>query len=489
MEGTYDVNFIVIDAYDVKWDLYCSWYVVSDGFCLSIDQEYYAGITDNRKMGFFIDSFFDISVQVNITIKMADPTGVNETLFFEPYIWIESYTIWEVWLDYTFTQTGKYWVYFIVEDEFGVEWIHMCWWEVEANFFDLRIDQEMHAGVTDWREMKFHAKSYFDHGTLVNISIDIMTPSGPIENLYSENWVAIEGFGFWDYSLGYEFLDAGEYIVLFSIVDEYGMGWAQECPWYIEKDFIGVWIEQDMDAIVGDTRTMGFHAKNYFGSGMYINVVIQIDTPWGTETLLEDTSWIDSYSTLPYSIDYTFTEPGEYKVFFLVIDDYGNEYPIDCHWKVHEEGEKERFELKIDQDYEADVGDEERMTFMVKSYFNHDMEVEINVTITTPSGTVETLLSEMVWIYAYNTWEETVKYEFKEEGQYKVHFVLIDDIGAEWTEDCKWDISEPSTETEATESEKSGSPTIPGGITPGFESYLILGAIAAIAIYYRKRHV
>ncbi|MFX0209412.1 MAG: Heimdall-CTERM domain-containing surface protein, partial [Candidatus Hodarchaeota archaeon] len=484
MEGTYNVNFIVIDAYDVKWDIYCPWYIVGEGFSLWIEQEYYAGITDNRKMGFFIDSFFDISVQVNVTIKMETPTGVNETLFFESYMWIDSYSLWEVWLDYTFTQTGEYWVYFIVEDEFGVEWVYMCWWEVEADFFDMWIDQEMYAGVTDYREMKFHAKSYFQHGTLVNISIDIMTPSGSIENLFSEDWVTIEGFGFWEYSLEYSFLDAGEYLVLFSIVDEYGAGWARECSWYIGEDFIGVWIEQDMDAIVGETRTMDFNAKNYFDSGMYISVFIEIDTPFGTETLMEDTSWIDAYSTLFYSIDYTFTEPGEYKVFFRVIDDYSNEYTIDCYWKVHEKG---GFDLKIDQDYEAEVGDEKRMKFLVKSNFDHDMEVEIMITIKTPSGAEETLLHEMVWIYSYDPWEESIYYEFKEVGTYKVLFVLIDDIGVEWTADCEWDISEPTTET--TGSEESGSPTIPGSITPGFESYLILGAIAAIAIYYRKRHV
>ncbi|MHA2203973.1 MAG: Heimdall-CTERM domain-containing surface protein [Candidatus Hodarchaeales archaeon] len=36
-------------------------------------------------------------------------------------------------------------------------------------------------------------------------------------------------------------------------------------------------------------------------------------------------------------------------------------------------------------------------------------------------------------------------------------------------------------------SEESSPPTI--GVTPGFESLLIIGTIAAIATYYRKRHM
>ena len=315
--GYYIVIFILKDLNtETEWIVDCWWEIEpkpEDEFILHIDQDNYAGITDNRKMGFFIDSFFDISMQVDITIKMENPIGVNETLFEESDIWIDAYSHWEEWLDYTFTMTGGYWVYFIVEDEFGVEWVYICWWEIEADFFDLWIDQEMYAGVTEWGWMEFHAKSYFDHGTLINISIDIMTPSGSIENLYSADWVAIGGFGFWDYGLDYQFTEAGDYTVIFSIVDEFGMGWARECTWYVEEDFFDMWIEQDMEALVGDTRSIGIHVKNYFDHGMWIDVVVNIDTPWGTENIFEDNLWIDGLDNYPYctwdfSFEYTFTE-------------------------------------------------------------------------------------------------------------------------------------------------------------------------------------
>jgi hypothetical protein len=488
--GPYTVIFNLTDSDTyTEWIVECWWEIEEkpeEEFILWIDQDYYAGITDTRKMGFHIDSFFENPMKVNVSIIMQDPIGVNETLFLEPFIEIEAYNHWEEWLDYTFTQTGEYWVYFIVVDEFGIEWAVTCPWEIESDFFHLWIDQENYAGVTDTRGMKFHAKSYFNYMIEINISIDIMTPSGPIENLYSEDEVNIESFGFWDNDLEYQFTEAGEYIVIFSIVDEFGMGWAQECHWYIEADFFGTWINQEMEAYIGDTRTIEFNTKSYFDHGMTIDIKAEIYTPEDTtDILLEESVWIDEYKSWNKSVEYTFDVPGEYKVFFLVADENNNEYAKDCHWKVHQ-----GFELKIDQDYKADVGDEERMKFLVKSYFDHDMEVEINITIKTPSGTVETLLHEMVWIYTYDPWEESIDYEFKEVGEYKVLFVLIDDIGVEWVEDCEWDISEPDTETSETEttSEESSSPTIPGSITPGFEGFLILGAITTITLYYRKRH-
>lgn len=483
--GTYYVNFMVFDEYGTKWDVYCPWYVDAEGFALWIEQDYNAGITDNRKMGFHLDSYFDFTTNFNVSVIMETPSGVNETLYDETYILIEANGYWEYWHNYTFTEAGDYCVYFIVTDDFGEEWVYMCLWEVEEDIFDLWIEQDTYAGVTDWRMMSFHTKSYYSIGVGTNISIDIITPSNDLENLLFVEGAYVESFGHWNHSLEYQFTEAGEYVVIFSIIDEYEMKWARECVWYIEDDFFGTWIKQDVHAIVDETLTIGFLTKSYFDHGMYVDILIEIHTPWDTtEVLLDDSLWIAEYSSWDASIDYTFTETGEYKVFFQVIDEYGDEWTVDCRWKV---GEKERFELKIDQGRRADVGDEETMKFMVQSYFSHGMEVEINVTIKTLSGTVEILFNEIVWINEYGTWEESIDYEFNEVGDYKVLFVLIDDIGAEWTEDCEWDISEPDTETTEPTSEGSNPPTI--DVTPGFESFLIIGAIAAITIYYRKRHI
>ncbi|MHA2203547.1 MAG: hypothetical protein ACW991_07640, partial [Candidatus Hodarchaeales archaeon] len=367
--GTYTVIFILIDDTGTIWMIDCWWEIEgepADEFILRIEQDYDAGITDNRKMGFFINSYFDISVNANISIIMETPSE-NITLFYEPYNMIEAYGYWEEWFDFTFTETGVHFVHFIVIDEYGYKWVIICPWEIESDFFDLWIDQDYHAGVTDWRMMKFHTKSYYNHGVDVNISIDILTPSGPIINQYSEDLIHVDAFGYWDYALEYQFTEPGDYTVIFSIIDEYGMGWARECPWYIESDFIGTWIEQDMDAIVGDTRSMRFHVKNYFDHGMSVDIIAEIDTPWDTtELLIEDSVWIDAYKSWNVSIEYTFTEIGEYKVFFRVIDENYDEWPDECYWKVHEPeepGEKERFELKISCDRSVNIGDKETMKF------------------------------------------------------------------------------------------------------------------------------
>ncbi|MFX1518154.1 MAG: hypothetical protein ACFFC6_17800 [Promethearchaeota archaeon] len=452
-------------------------------------QDYSAGVTDTRKMGFFIDSFFDIALHVDIHIFMKTPYGEEITLLYKEEILIYELDRWEEWLEFTFPEPGDYWVYFIVVDETGMEWSTNCPWEIESNFFDLHIDQEYHAGVTDVRDMIFHAKSYFNYGMIINISIDIRTPSDS-KNLHSEELVEIEAFGFWDYGLEYEFPDPGEYMVTFRVVNaKTGDTWIVECPWKIETDFLGVWIDQDTHAFVGETHDIGFRIKNYYDGliGMDIDYIAEMHTPSGmTEPLFQHTGvWISAYDEIGIMISYEFTEPGDYKVFFRATDTYGYSWTIDCYWKVEELSEKERFELKIDQNTEANVGDEGRMKFLVNSFFNHAMDVNINITIKTPSGDVETLFNEVVWIDSYGDWEKSIDYEFEEEGDYTVLLVLTDDIGVEWVEDCEWEISEPST-SEIASSEESNPPIITP--TPGFGGFTIIGAIVAIATYYRKRH-
>lgn len=482
--GRYWVYFILIDENGTEWYMDCWWDIEppkQDIFILWIEQDNYAGITDIRKMGFHVESYFSYSMEVDILVEIITPSSVYETLFIEEMVQIEANGYWENWLDYTFTQTGEYLVIFTLIDNLGNEWVVDCWWVVEANFFDLWIEQEYYAGVTDWRNMSFHMKSYYNYGMYVNISIDILTPSG-IENIVSFESVWTEAFTSWDYSLEYQFTEVGEYSVLFSVVDETGAGWARECPWSVESDFFGTRIEQDYQAFVGETRTMKFITKSYFNYSKYVDIFIEIYTPYGVEILYqEEAVWFDAFTSWDYSIDYTFTGIGDYKVLFSVIDEYGSEWGIDCLWKIVEKG---YFNLKIDQDQSAEVGDLGKMTFLIQSHFNYNMEVNLNVTIKTPSGIIEPLYNEIVWIEEGGTWSHTLGYEFKEIGKYQVLFVLIDDIGVKWTTDCIWDIVSPGTE----ETESTGNTEIPSVNTPGFETLIIIVAIAAIATHYRRRH-
>lgn len=483
--GYYYVDFIVIDEDGVEWGISCEWEIQGEKnntFILWIEQDYYAPITEARKMGFFVESYFENPMYINIKIEIKLPNGTVETLYEKDNILIEA--SWEEWLDYKFTQVGDYVVIFTLIDDTGKDWVVDCWWKVEADYYELRIYQENEAGVTDIRKIEFEAKSYFNYQMETNISIHIMTPNGSIEVLYYEESATIKDYGYWNYALEYEFTEAGGYLVIFIVEDDTGTEWVENCWWWVKEDFFGVWIDQENYAQVNDIRKMNFHTKSYYNSSMYVDVIIEIETPYSNETLYKNSVEIDAYESWNISLEYEFTQEGAYIVYFTVIDKFERNWSTDCWWKV-EAKEKEYFYLDIDQYYRAEIGDEEKIEFYAKSYFTHDMAVNISITIETPDGTIETLYEKnSVGIEAGGSWSHSLEYKFTEEGEYKVLFTLIDDIGAKWFEDCNWKITEPNTETEDT---KDTEPSI--GVTSGFESLFIIVAVAAMAIFYKKRYV
>ncbi len=101
----------------------------------------------------------------------------------------------------------------------------------------------------------------------------------------------------------------------------------------------------------------------------------------------------------------------------------------------------EYFELWIDQDYYARVGETRWMTFNVLSYFNHTMpNVTIGVVMVGPESNSSLYYNENVYISNYGHWNITLGYTFTYSGHYDVFLYLIDDIGEVWDKWCYWEV-------------------------------------------------
>jgi hypothetical protein len=420
---------------------------------------------------------------------MITPSGTLETLFHEEWVWIDAYGRWDLYLDYEFREIGGYVVVFAVIDAAGNEWVTDCHWNIEEDFFGLRIEQENYAGITDIRWMDFYAKNYFNDNIPVILDIDIETPSGTVLDILYEEWIVINAYETWRFSYEYEFREAGEYYVYFKLTNPAGEVWDTYCWWYIEKDFFGLQIEQDTVAYVNERRWMYFDIKNYFDYTRDIDILISIDTPTGTDVVYDELDEIiDAYGTWHLDLEYYFGDLGHYKVIFIVVDDLGTEWYADCEWKVKE---IEDFTLRIVQDTTAEVGDRRIINFYAESNFGHPTNVNISIYMETPSGDMELLFSEdFIYIVEYGTWDHSVTYEFTEAGEYNVYFILIDGIGVKWSEECPWQVVDSSFETtttgeqiETTGEQESETPSI----TPGFEALIIILSIVVVVSISKKR--
>ena len=100
----------------------------------------------------------------------------------------------------------------------------------------------------------------------------------------------------------------------------------------------------------------------------------------------------------------------------------------------------EFFVLEIYQDISAIVDVEEIINFNATSYINHDMNVSINITILGPSGSENLYYNDTVLVAAHSSWFQSFGYNFTEVGYHEVLFILHDDINAEWSVSCFFDV-------------------------------------------------
>ncbi len=314
--------------------------------------------------------------------------------------------------------------------------------------FDLWIDQEYNALVNETHWMDFYADSYFSHDMNVSIKIEIIGPMGTV-SLYEVTDYFFPAYSNWNISKNFTFPYAGSYDVHFSLTDDIGYIWEEWCWWEVtthgDQMFV-LDIYQDYDAMVGETKWMDFYADSYFNRSMEnVTIKIEINGPNGGVLYYNDSVYLYPYEMWYISLSYTFTIEGSYEVYFYLEDDTGYIWEEWCDWDVYPF--KEHFELWIDQENFAVVGEWGYMALNIESSFTHDMYVEVIFEITDPYGYTETIYSnDSLFFPAGSSWNYPTWYLFSTTGYYDVHLKLIDDIGAYWDAWCWFEVFEYSQE-------------------------------------------
>ncbi|MFX0182431.1 MAG: hypothetical protein ACFE95_05035 [Candidatus Hodarchaeota archaeon] len=451
-------------------------------FDLQIHQGRYALEDDNRKIDFYIYSYFDQDMNVDIEILITPPSGINnESLYTENSAYIDRWSHWYYSYDYTFKEEGLYQVHLIATDQYGKKWWTDCWWEI-GPYFDLWIDQKNYALQYEEREIYPHIHSHYDYGMNVDIFLEITTPSGVNDTIYTEYDVYIPANEDWRNPFLYNFTEEGSYQVYLTIIDQDGKKWWTECWWEIGPHF-DIWIEQDQDARIGEEKWMKFHVDSKFAVDMTVNITIMIELQsWQTDILHEESRInIPAWGSWEKELTYKFNETGHHHAKLEVVNMTGHRWDNWCCWNINEA--ENIFELWIDQENYAEVDEERSMYFKIESFFDHGMDIEIKITIVRPDGTEELLHQETTYIPAFGLWEYSHSYVFQYEGYYDVYLTVVDYNEKEWQADCWWKVGD--VDDEPSDDQKSDD----GQITPGFEGILIFGALAMSTILIRRRRM
>ncbi|MFX0051962.1 MAG: hypothetical protein ACFE8U_11795, partial [Candidatus Hermodarchaeota archaeon] len=449
-------------------------------FELNIHQGRYAVLGETRRIDFEIRSQFNYQTEVEVTIEITTPSLVNDTVYTSNLTdFMEGFGYLYYSVDYKFQEEGSYRVILLVTDTFTSKtyWTD-CWWEI-GPYFDLWIDQENYALQYEVRKMNLHIDSHYNYGMDVPIFINITRPDGFNDTIFNNYIAYIPANDHYEDWFDYNFTQKGSYQVHMLLISDDGKRWWTGCWWEIGPYF-DIQIFQENDAMIGETKSMTFQVESlHYSQDVNIRILMELQSGKNKELHNEDL-FFTSGDIWDITYSFQFNELGHHHARVIVTNTTDSIWDRWCCWNVFESTQEKKFELSINQDYYIGLDEEGFMDFSIDSFFDHGMNIDIKITITTPSGTEELFHEETTYIEAFGYWEYSDSYIFQEEGEYKVLFVVVDDIGEEWKADCWWKVGEPDGDGDGDDSDNDQ-------ISPGFEGIFIMGALAISTILIRRR--
>ncbi|MFW9855249.1 MAG: hypothetical protein ACFFFG_09310 [Candidatus Thorarchaeota archaeon] len=190
-------------------------------------------------------------------------------------------------------------------------------------------------------------------------------------------------------------------------------------------------IVQESSAIVNETKGMTFTAVPHFNQNILANVSVVVETPSSSFNTIYSQDLITFTDLALWTLfqNYTFAEAGHYAVYFNMTDEFGRTWHQNSEWVVIEG----YYDLWIDSTYNPGIYDIEELSFSAQSFFGRSTQVNITITMDTPSTALTLLSLNKTTIPQNGIWLFNTSYNFTELGMYYVWFTLDADTNQSWT--------------------------------------------------------
>ena len=436
----WDVKLVVIDIFsDEVFVDYCWWYVYGGYIDLYIYQDYYGLVGEELWMRFELYNYYAVEKEVLIQILVYDGTEYVE--LYDSVELINPLDFWILDLTHVFDIAGYYDIIFVVtEVATQIVWIERCWWEIYAEYLDLWIIQDFTAQVGEDVLMEFYIFNYYS--ITMDVTINVWIDDGVSPILVFTTSVLIPANGLYNFTVLYAFLVAGPYTVELEVIDNNtGAHWSEFCHWRILTGYIEVWIVQDYEAVVSETVWMQFYIQSFYSYDVPVYIEVRIDTGYGVVAIYTNSLVLLAYQLLMLNLSYTFTNPGIYKIYLIVVElQTGLVWTSECRWFVHEDG---WFDIWIEQSYYGEVEQNYTMQFGVGNLYPIDKTLNLVVKIVQGSDSW-IAHNETKLVLAMTTYSFYVYWIFYNEGWYDVYFIVTDvTTGVEKIANCWWKIEKP----------------------------------------------
>ncbi|MFQ5978333.1 MAG: hypothetical protein ACE5OZ_09415 [Candidatus Heimdallarchaeota archaeon] len=438
------------------YQAWCYFYIdSSDELYVSIIQDYYYDVGESVEFKMNITNMTPSSDWINATMTVWNALTGYFTFYVDSGIWITSYEEWTDSAWWTFDAPGYYEIYLDVYNVTSGWWYGADCWVVIRDFsHDIWIDQPYYAELHE--QANFELWFEYDSIPLTMNSLNVTLWANDTV-IYQDLALDLSGTASWYIPTQYSFTQAGYYDIWLRVYNNTGFLWYEVwCYIWVAELEIDLWIEQDYYFGENDLAWVNLYVEMPYNDFFYddLNVTLLADGSKIFNGLYpfdgaSNTFLIGAISESYIFVDRIFLAPGYHDI-ELLVEYQGQFWSAWCYiWKEgYIEGEG-GFELWIDQETTSTVGEEQWMTFNIRSNFTHDMPaVTVKISIDGPPGTTILYNNPSVSIDAGSWWKHSLSYVFSESGAWAVNLLLIDDIGVEWHAYCDWQVYEEG-ETDA----------------------------------------
>ncbi len=439
-------------------------------------------VDETRSLGYSIKLLYSESQMTQIMVNITSPSSMREMIVLED-VTLSSGEKWYYSHEYTFTEEGIYNITVYAVDELGTLFAESKIWEIGPYLVMHRTDSGYFVNIGETPTMEFMIISFYDVDTIFDINIWVESAIGGNHTIY-QTQTEITTFEEFRFSASETFLEKGSHRVFMNAVDPMGKNYTRfEGYWEVGPYYFS-WVENIEpyeERYVGESIPLNVFVEARTATSGEIDIQVEIiDPDYFVERVYEESALAFPPEEIwNQTVSYTCTKAGLYQLDVLMVN---SSDPSEFWWSDRVSWFTiEELSLTITQEgHYATLNEEETMEFILENHYGYEKEVDILISVETPSNNEVVLHEETVTLQTGEMWSLTLEYTFEETGRYVVEFQVVDDTGKEWLEDSWWSIPSDNTTTDTTLSLDS----------PGFGLVLPLLSVLVILVgsrLFRKK--
>ncbi|MCY3415013.1 MAG: hypothetical protein INQ03_25405 [Candidatus Heimdallarchaeota archaeon] len=329
----------------------------------------------------YIENYRNTSMLLDIDVILYDSDTGDEFFidsFFDVFVEVGSSTF----IDYyeTFNYTGYFYVYFYVYDTADPTWETYTYIETYYDIHDylsIWVNQDYSVLINEYAYSSLQIYSYLAYP--INVEIYTYIEDNWENDYYQVDYRYVAVYpGNNEYNFTFTFTHEGDYYIDWEVFDpDTGAWFFTDCYWWAQLH-LDTWVEQDYENIVGYPADSYLNIHNYYQYIIYVEIYVTIYDHWnGTSYELYDQYRYEPIYPGDNMINYTFffDHEGDYDINWDIYDtSTGMWFYESCYWTVFD-----GIYHYVDQDYYVAIGNTAYSYLYLENMWGYAFDIGIRL--------------------------------------------------------------------------------------------------------------